>query len=397
MKMKKANLNKDEEQQAHLELWKKSGCKGTSIAVTGLGKTRMGLLAIAETLEDHPDRRALVIVPTENLRDNEWINEFYAWNLMHLLGQVEFECIQTAYKMSNRHWNVVVIDEIHTTLSPEYRKFYHNNTWNRIYGLTATVPENEEYKILLGKIAPIIYTTNTKDALNLGLISPYKVFNLGISFTAEEAKAYNKIDSMYNAAVSKLGGIFEAFRNATLYKNKGNSEQKKWANIFYVMMQKRKQLCYNAHNKIKTIKQIIEKFPDRKGLVFSESIDFAEGVQEAIGDECVTFHSKLKASDRKTVLTAFSSGYKRIISSVKALNVGFNVPDCSLGICAAGSSKALDNIQRRGRTVRMQEGKTAIYVNLYVKGSQEVKWVRKRTQSDFNTQWVDSIDDIKLE
>jgi len=396
MKMKKANLNKDEEQQAHLQLWKESGCKGTSIAVTGLGKTRMGLLAIAETLEDHPERRALVIVPTENLRDNEWVNEFYSWNLMHLLDQVEFHCIQTAYKMSNKHWNVVVIDEVHTTLSPEYRKFYEQNTWNRIYGLTATIPENEEYKVFLQKIAPIIHTTNTKDALNLGLISPYKVFNLGVSFTAEEAKAYNKIDQMYNAAVSKLGGIFDAFRNATIYRSKGTAEQKKWANIFYVMMQKRKQLCYNASAKVHVIKQIVEKFPDRKGLIFSESIEFANGIQEAIGDECVTFHSKLKAKDRKAVLTAFSSNYKRIISSVKALNVGFNVPDCSLGICAAGSSKALDNIQRRGRTVRLQEGKTAIYVNLYVKGSQEVKWVRKRTQNDFNTQWVESIDDIKL-
>ena len=51
-------------------------------------------------------------------------------------------------------------------------------------------------KLLLNKIAPIIYTTNTKDALNLGLISPYKVFNLGISFTSDEATAYNK--SRYN-------------------------------------------------------------------------------------------------------------------------------------------------------------------------------------------------------
>ena len=92
------------------------------------------------------------------------------------------------------------------------------------------------------------------------------------------------------------------------------------------------------------------------------------------------FILNLKPQIERQFLLHFLLDYKRIISSVKALNVGFNVPDCSLGICAAGSSKALDNIQRRGRTVRLQEGKTAIYVNLYVKGSQEVKWVRKRTQ-----------------
>jgi len=32
---------------------------------------------------------------------------------------------------------------------------------------------------------------------------------------------------------------------------------------------------------------------------------------------------------------------------------------------------------------------------MYVKGSQELKWVRKRTKKDYQTQWVDSIDQIK--
>ena len=40
------------------------------------------------------------------------------------------------------------------------------------------------------------------------------------------------------------------------------------------------------------------------------------------------------------------------------------------------------------------EGKQAVYVNLYVKGSQEVKWVRTRTKGDYSVKWVDSIGDI---
>ena len=78
------------------------------------------------------------------------------------------------------------------------------------------------------------------------------------------------------------------------------------------------------------------------------------------------------------------------------MNAGLNVPECSLGICCAGSSKALDNIQRTGRTLRLQEGKTAIYINLYVTGSQELSWVRKRTAKDYNTQWVTTVEDINL-
>ena len=77
------NVNKDKEQRDHLLRWNDAGKKGTSIAATGLGKTRMGLLALNDILEDEPFKRALIIVPTENLRDNEWLNEFEKWDLKH--------------------------------------------------------------------------------------------------------------------------------------------------------------------------------------------------------------------------------------------------------------------------------------------------------------------------
>jgi len=393
----KLNKKKDKEQQAHLKAWKSKGCKGTSIAATGLGKTRMGLLAIIDVLEDSPNRTALVIVPTENLRDREWVEEFKNWHVTHLLPRVEFMCIQSAYKLTNQYWDLVIVDEVHTTLSPEYRNFYENNNWKGLYCLTATAPENPEYLKYLKSFAPVVKTTDINTALSLGLVSPYKIYNIGLEFTPEEMIEYNKCNKMFNLATIKLGGQFVAFENATKYRNGRDPDLKKWANIFYIMMQKRKKICFNAKNKLDMTKQIVNKFCDRKALVFSENITFAEDLQEILGDECVTFHSKMSAKERKEALKTFDDGRtkKRVISSVKALNTGFNVPECSLGICCAGSSKALDNIQRKGRTLRLVEDKVAIYVNMYVKGSQELKWVRKRTKKDYQTQWVDNVEQIK--
>ena len=388
---------KDNEQREHLNTWAKNGYKGTSIAATGLGKTRIGVLAISHALKNAPSSKALVIVPTENLRDNEWNAEFKKWSDESILSDVTFVCIQSAYKFTKEHWEIVVVDEVHTTLSHEYRKFYENNTWNKIYCLTATPPENDEYKEYLETFAPILMKTDLRKAKNLGLISDHVVYNIGVSFTPFEALDYNRVNKIYDEAANYLGGIYQAFTNATRWKNSKDKDKSKWANIFYRMMQKRKNICYNAKNKVKLTKEILDKFSDRKALVFSESISFAESLQENLGDECVTFHSKLNKSDRKKALEDFGStdNNKRIISSVKALNAGLNVPDCSLGICAAGSSKALDNIQRKGRTLRKTiDGKKAIYINIYVKGSQEVKWVRKRTQKDQNCKWIDSVDEI---
>tara|TARA_Y100000588_G_scaffold394747_1_gene517022 strand:- start:312 stop:1514 length:1203 start_codon:yes stop_codon:yes gene_type:complete len=389
------NTSKDELQHEHLNKWVSNGYKGTSIAATGLGKTRIGILAIANTLGKDPKKSALVIVPTENLRDNEWINEFNQWNEEHLLPQIEFMCIQSAYKLEGHHWDIVIVDEVHTTLSKEYRNFYENNLWERMYCFTATPPENKEYLTYLEQWAPIIKTTDLNEAKSLGLVSQYTVYNLGLSFTPEEALEYNRVDKIFKEATDELGGQFAAFSNAGKLLRTGHGEKRKTAIIFYKMMNKRKQLCFNAFNKLMAVHKLTKKFSDRKTLVFSESIEFAEDIKTIVGDTCSVFHSKMKKKDRTAVLESFSEvDGTRVLSSVKALNAGLNVPECSLGICVAGSSKALDNIQRTGRTLRFIDGKKAIYINMYIKGSQELKWVRKRTKDDYSTKWIESIDEI---
>ena len=389
------NPEKDRLQKEHFKAWKNKNYKGTSIAATGLGKTRIGVMAVVDTLKDISNT-ALVIVPTENLRDNEWINEFKKWGYESYLDRVEFQCIQSAYKSIGGHWDIVVVYEVHTTLSIEYRKFYENNTWDKIYCFTATLPETPEYQIYLENIAPIVKTTTLNQARSLGLVSPYVVYNLGVSFTPEEALEYNRIDKIFKDCTAELGGSFVAFKNAARLLKSNDTDKRKTAIIFHKMMNLRKQMCYNAFNKLLVVKQLTEKFSDRKTLVFSESIEFAEQIKTVIGDtQCSIFHSKMSKPVRKSTLEDFGDPDGiRVISSVKALNAGLNVPECSLGICCAGSSKALDNIQRTGRTLRKVEGKQAVYVNLYVKGSQEVKWVRTRTKGDYSVKWVDSIGDI---
>ena len=389
-------MEKTLEQKRHLNSWVQNGGTGSCIAATGLGKTRIGLMAIEHVFKDKSTRNALIIVPNENLRDNEWPNEFTKWKMKPYLKDVEIMCIHSAYKLANNHYDIVVVDEAHTTLSGEYGKFYDNNSWDNLMCLTATPPENAEYRQFLKEIAPVCSQTDLKSAVKMGLVSPYIIYNVGINFTPAEKIEYDRVDNLFKLCTVKLGGQWTAFTNATKWKNSSDKEQAKWANMFYAMMQKRKKLCYNASNKLVVTDHILRKFVDRKALVFSESIEFAQKLQDRIGDECVTFHSKMSKKEREETLQRFGDNRTkaRVISSVKALNQGLNVPECSLGICAAGSSMKLDNIQRTGRTLRLQEGKISLYINLFIKGSQEVKWVRKRCLNDPNVHWVDSLDDV---
>ena len=65
-------------------------------------------------------------------------------------------------------------------------------------------------------------------------------------------------------------------------------------------------------------------------------------------------------------------------------------------IVAAGSSKARQDIQRRGRGLRKTDNaKLAINIQLYIPDSQEFKWTRSRLYSIPNVKWVADIDEIE--
>jgi len=115
--------------------------------------------------------------------------------------------------------NIIVVDEIHTTLSPEYRKFYElNSGHSKLIGLTATPPHIEEYANYLSKICPIIYTLNTQQAVELGLVSEYEVVNIQVGFNRKEAAKYRAYSSMFTKAMIALGREGNAFDAANKYK-----------------------------------------------------------------------------------------------------------------------------------------------------------------------------------
>jgi len=67
--------NKDKMQEEALNTWINSEYKGTVVVGTGAGKTRIGCVAINHLYRNGLIKSCLIVVPTTNLRDNEWINE----------------------------------------------------------------------------------------------------------------------------------------------------------------------------------------------------------------------------------------------------------------------------------------------------------------------------------
>ena len=147
---------KDKEQRKALNLWAHNKFHGSIIAGTGFGKTRVGVLAVGKMLEYYPDDKALVLVPTTQLQD-QFRDEFIKWGYVEILDKVDIQCYQSAYKFKNKEYRVVIADEVHLGLSKQHYKFFENNKYDKLLCLTATIPEDLEYKAKLEELAPIVY------------------------------------------------------------------------------------------------------------------------------------------------------------------------------------------------------------------------------------------------
>ena len=57
-------------------------------------------------------------------------------------------------------------------------------------------PENKEYVEYLKAFAPVVKTTDINAALSLGLVSPYKIYNIGLSTRSYNALVANGIHTI---------------------------------------------------------------------------------------------------------------------------------------------------------------------------------------------------------
>jgi superfamily II DNA or RNA helicase len=346
------NLNKDIEQKKALNLWWRSGAKNSLELPTAFGKCRIGVLASSYIFSLNKDCRILIVTPTTIIKE-DWVKEFKKWGHNKVLNNVDIQCINTAREYKKNHYDLIILDEIHNYLiGTENSKVYKNNTYDKLLGLSATIDNSLLSE--LNKVAPICYSMDLDTAVELGLVSNYTIFTIGVDLTPEERKIYtdlsNKIDYAYQ-----------------------NFNRHSWKNI-----STRKELLYKASNKFKVLEEIVDIFNNKYGAIFSMTKQEADTVQEMLSDKCVSHHSGLSKKKRVDNLKQFSDGRtkKTILSSAKTLDEGVTLPRISFAIILASSSKARQILQRAGRVVRLADGKDMAYIiRLYVKNSKEEKWV----------------------
>jgi superfamily II DNA or RNA helicase len=194
----------------------------------------------------------------------------------------------------------------------------------------------------------------------------------------------------------------------------------------------RKNKWQNFPSKIAISKEIIQKL-NVKTIVFSETSAFADKLKEELGNSAIAYHSNLKTlaikGDDRITVDKFSKeekddlksqGYKifgkaklqtlakhlfntddniKALCTVKALDEGADFKKVELLVFTAYSSVKRQHVQRSGRGRRIEFDnldKKLIQVYLYMKGTQEEKWLREGQKGKIGVREITSIDEIGL-
>jgi superfamily II DNA or RNA helicase len=381
-----APVSRDERQAEAVTKWLQSRGKGTIIACTGFGKTRVAINCIKKVLTKYPNIRVLVVVPTDTLKD-QWTSILDSQGLsLNVIVQI----INTAAK-NGYECDMLVIDEIHRSPADCFSKVFTNVKYKLILGLTATLERLDGKHAIVEKYCPVIDEITLEVAKVSGWVSNFTEYQVIISADdIEEYKKYNKefvanfefFNFDFGLAMSMLGQ--NGVKNKLAYRDKlcpnGTKEEKSAvlkqitvkSAAFMRALQSRKKYIYNHPQKIEIAKEIIKHRSDKKIITFSANTKMAESV----GIGYVYTGKEGKKKNRITV-DEFSKLDSGVINSCQLANEGFDCAGLSVGIVMGLDSSSIKSTQRTGRVVRKEGSKYAEMFTLVLEDTVECEWYRK--------------------
>jgi superfamily II DNA or RNA helicase len=158
-----------------------------------------------------------------------------------------------------------------------------------------------------------------------------------------------------------------------------------------ILLLKRKRIIHKAENKLPKFKTIINQEFNKRGNLKYTLIYTPEGILEnndniiednyieneediylidqytkAITDIDYSIMARKftsKTKNRKSVIKQFSEGNLHVLTSMKCLDEGVDVPRAELAIFCASTGNPRQFIQRRGRVLRKSKGKQFAYIH----------------------------------
>ena len=403
-------------QMLAFENWKNNGQKGLFAMATGTGKTITSLNCLLEIYKRNGYYKAVILVPTITLV-NQWEKECWKFNFCNIIKvyskntewRSKIELLQMAekYRKPNEPTqNFIIIstytsfarenvfsvlnsfdrakvlfiaDEAHNMGSPSILKRLSTINYLRRIGLSAT-PErqfdedtNKKLYRFFGAEEKFTFEYSMEEAIQKGVLCRYYYYPHLVKLTDEEMANYVELSEK----ISK-------------YFNYNSGEFDKKDDILMGLLLARKRIIHKAANKLDAFKKIIEERYEKNGnlkysLIYvpegnkpdyfpeADLFDKAEQVaDDAVSDHLIDIYTEAVMrvdkyitvrkfvsgqKDRDEILAEFAKGKLQVLTSMKCLDEGVDVPRSELAIFCASTGNPRQFIQRRGRVLRKHPDK----------------------------------------
>jgi superfamily II DNA or RNA helicase len=386
-------------QREALDEWTQSDYCGVVEAITGTGKSLVGIAAIHKTVIVDGGK-ALVLVPTRSLLD-QWmrlVRETLPGMRIGTLtsgsadtfrnSDVLIATVQTAWKSPPipTSLGLLVADEVHRYGSEQYSKALHPNYQRRL-GLTGTFERQLDdgvERFLLPYFGSITSSYGYSLALREKVVAPFDLALVAAEFTPQEQRSYEEATTRCSESQKDLidqfgystewprffAEVTQRLKNDT-YRDDESDLCAKYMGGFA----ERRRLTAEAAAKESFVEKLAPSFDSFSGsLVFTETKESARRLGWIINRTTSAFPltSDSSSAEREEKLRAFAAGRLKVLCAPRILDEGVDVPEAEVAVIVATSKTARQMIQRMGRVIRLKkDGRSARIVVLYIKGTGE--------------------------
>ncbi len=337
-------------QRSAVDAWIKADKKGTFELSTGTGKTIAALHCLS-TMPRGDGKVHLFLAETNSResdlnKDLKLYNDLFGIDLKSVYNIV-FRCYQGVYDLSGYEFGLVIADEFHNGLTPVYSKFFYNNKYDALVGLSATIDRNTQYETLLGTItkgdmldelAPVCYKYTINQSLSDGIGRHLNVYIIQqeLNSVDKTEKAGNPKKPFYQTERQKYDYLDKRYKKTffSLAPNKEILTQAayKW----------RSDMVYNLSSRVKSASMLVNSIPG-KTIVFSNSLDAVLQVTPHV------VSSKNKDDENDDIRRKFEQGSIKTIGSFKKLRQGANLPGLDNVVLMSYYGQETHIIQQVGR------------------------------------------------
>ena len=382
-------------QDEALSAWKKNQRRGVVHVTTGAGKTIFALHCIADASSDLLNLQVMIVLPTTALLD-QWYTSILGYfdvdetDICTYSGEVPYVeprainllVINTARSIGERllmdRPSMLVVDECHRAGSTHNSRALSGNHIATL-GLSATPfrPHDDRFEnVVVPALGDVIFRYDTVSAKRDGLISNFELVNVGVQFTDVERQRYRR----HNRQVAML------MQRRTQGENVDSELE--------LALIRRSSSQKSASNRIGATIKLIEHIGRRRCIVFHESIQDADRIQDELrsrGFRATAYHSKIELAMRRDNLRLFAEGRFDILVTCRAIDEGLDVPDAEVAIIASATRSLRQRIQRIGRVLRPSPNKSiATVYTLYLMGIEEGHLIDELRTMDasVNVRWM---------